>query len=148
MHVRIKWSKNEPNPGMCMWILSKTIPSFTVHLFGDKLFIWHFHKFYKAFFLFFPNIILSGRLHIWFEECILCMCFWIDLSKNHREDLVKECLEKGTELVQAIANKLFNLPSTEDIDGPLVKLPPPTTRLPREKPVSSSFSFFYISISI
>jgi hypothetical protein len=57
---------------------------------------------------------------------------------------VKECLEKGTELVQAIANKLFNLPSTEDVDGPLVKLPPPTTRLPREKPVSSSFLVIYL----
>lgn len=42
-------------------------------------------------------------------------------------------------LVQAIADALFNLPSTEDRDGPLVKLPPPTTRLPREKPVWSSF---------
>ncbi|KAG6706704.1 hypothetical protein I3843_07G227200 [Carya illinoinensis] len=54
---------------------------------------------------------------------------------SSREELVKECLQKGTELVQAIANTLFNLPSTEDVDGPLVKLPPPTTRLPREKPL-------------
>ncbi|XP_040996572.1 ribosome biogenesis regulatory protein homolog isoform X1 [Juglans microcarpa x Juglans regia] len=54
---------------------------------------------------------------------------------SSREELVKECLEKGTELVQAIANTLFNLPSTVDVDGPLVKLPPPTTRLPREKPL-------------
>jgi regulator of ribosome biosynthesis len=46
---------------------------------------------------------------------------------------VKECLNHGTKLVQAIADKLFNLPSTEDVDGPIVKLPPPTTRLPREK---------------
>ncbi|KAJ4957404.1 hypothetical protein NE237_024515 [Protea cynaroides] len=50
-----------------------------------------------------------------------------------REQLVKECLQKGTELVQAIADVLFNLPSTEDRDGPIVQLPPPTTRLPREK---------------
>ncbi|WKA05850.1 hypothetical protein VitviT2T_023788 [Vitis vinifera] len=50
-----------------------------------------------------------------------------------REELVKECLQKGTVLVQLIADALFNLPSTEDIDGPLVKLPPPMTRLPREK---------------
>lgn len=54
---------------------------------------------------------------------------------SSREDLVNECLQKGTELVQFIANDLFNLPSTEDRDGPLVKLPPPTTRLPREKPL-------------
>ncbi|PON88975.1 Ribosomal biogenesis regulatory protein [Trema orientale] len=52
---------------------------------------------------------------------------------SSREELVKECLKRGTELVQAIADTLFNLPSTEDVDGPLVKLPPPVTRLPREK---------------
>ncbi|KAJ1422672.1 Ribosomal biogenesis regulatory protein [Sesbania bispinosa] len=50
-----------------------------------------------------------------------------------REDLIKDCLHKGTQLVQAIADALFTLPSTEDVDGPLVKLPPPLTRLPREK---------------
>ncbi|KAK4604372.1 hypothetical protein RGQ29_012754 [Quercus rubra] len=54
---------------------------------------------------------------------------------SSREELVKECLEKGTELVQIIANNLFNLPSTESVEGPLIKLPPPTTRLPREKPL-------------
>ncbi|XP_054825425.1 ribosome biogenesis regulatory protein homolog [Prosopis cineraria] len=52
---------------------------------------------------------------------------------SSREELVKECLQKGTELVQAITDSLFHLPSTEDVDGPLVKLPPPVTRLPREK---------------
>ncbi|KAH7546411.1 hypothetical protein FEM48_Zijuj01G0198100 [Ziziphus jujuba var. spinosa] len=52
---------------------------------------------------------------------------------SSRENLVKECLKQGTELVQAIADNLFNLPATEDVDGPIVKLPPPTTRLPREK---------------
>ncbi|EXC33018.1 Ribosome biogenesis regulatory-like protein [Morus notabilis] len=54
---------------------------------------------------------------------------------SSREELVNECLKKGTELVQAISDTLFNLPSTEDVDGPLVKLPPPATRLPREKPL-------------
>ncbi|KAK7292064.1 hypothetical protein RIF29_07727 [Crotalaria pallida] len=54
-------------------------------------------------------------------------------SSGSRAELVKECLNKGTELVQAIADSLFSLPSTEDIDGPLVKLPPPTTKLPRQK---------------
>ncbi|XP_022987784.1 ribosome biogenesis regulatory protein homolog [Cucurbita maxima] len=52
-----------------------------------------------------------------------------------REELVNECLQKGTELVQAIANELFILPSTEDRDGPLVKLSQPKTKLPREKPL-------------
>ncbi|KAL5774788.1 hypothetical protein ACOSP7_012345 [Xanthoceras sorbifolium] len=52
---------------------------------------------------------------------------------SSREDLVKECLQEGVKLVQAIADQLFNLPSTEDVEGPIVKLPPPTTKLPREK---------------
>ncbi|KAJ6829777.1 ribosome biogenesis regulatory protein-like protein [Iris pallida] len=50
-----------------------------------------------------------------------------------REELARVCIDKGTELVQSIANALFGLPSTADPDGPLVKLPPPTTKLPREK---------------
>ncbi|GAB2300349.1 hypothetical protein Dimus_034388 [Dionaea muscipula] len=53
---------------------------------------------------------------------------------SSREELAKECVQKGTELAQALANVLFLLPATEDVDGPIVKLPPPTTRLPREKP--------------
>ena len=40
---------------------------------------------------------------------------------------MKECLQKGTELAQALADAVFNLPATEDIDGPIVKLPMPTT---------------------
>ncbi|KAE8668526.1 Ribosome bioproteinsis regulatory protein-like protein [Hibiscus syriacus] len=50
-----------------------------------------------------------------------------------RDELVKECLDEGTKLVQAVADTLFNLPSTEDVDGPLVKLPPPTNKTSREK---------------
>ncbi|VVB02562.1 unnamed protein product [Arabis nemorensis] len=49
------------------------------------------------------------------------------------DELVKECITEGTKLVQAIANTLFNFPSTETSDGPLVHLPPPITKLPREK---------------
>lgn len=60
----------------------------------------------------------------------------IAISFISREELVRVCLQRGTQLVQAIANSLFNLPSKEDPDGPLVNLPPPTTKLPREKPVS------------
>lgn len=55
-----------------------------------------------------------------------------------REELVKECVTEGTKLVQAIADTLFNFPSTESVDGPLVQLPPPSTKLPREKHVRSS----------
>ncbi|KAM7509397.1 hypothetical protein LguiA_019850 [Lonicera macranthoides] len=54
---------------------------------------------------------------------------------SSREELVKECLQQGTKLVQAVADALFNLPSNEETDGPIVKLPPPSTRLPREKPL-------------
>ncbi|KAH7855413.1 hypothetical protein Vadar_024540 [Vaccinium darrowii] len=54
---------------------------------------------------------------------------------SSREELVKACLEKGTKLVQAVADALFNLPSIDDPDGPIVTLPQPTTRLPREKPL-------------
>ncbi|XP_072978765.1 ribosome biogenesis regulatory protein homolog [Typha angustifolia] len=50
-----------------------------------------------------------------------------------REELKKQCLEKGTEMVQAIADELFVLPSTDDPDGPIIRLPEPSTRLPREK---------------
>lgn len=52
---------------------------------------------------------------------------------SSRQELTRACLEKGTELVQAIANAVFALPSTDDPDGPIVWLPPPTTVLPREK---------------
>lgn len=54
---------------------------------------------------------------------------------SSREELVNEVLEKSTKLVQAVADALFNLPATEDPNGPIVTLPPPTTRLPREKPL-------------
>ena len=54
-----------------------------------------------------------------------------------REELVKECMQKGTEFDQVIADSLFLLPSTEDVDGPILKLPLPVTRLPREKHASS-----------
>ncbi|XP_020089351.1 ribosome biogenesis regulatory protein homolog [Ananas comosus] len=56
-----------------------------------------------------------------------------DSIPSSREELIMVCLQKGTELVQEIANALFSLPSTEDPDGPIIKLPPPTTKLPREK---------------
>ncbi|KAL2500763.1 Ribosome biogenesis regulatory protein-like protein [Forsythia ovata] len=56
-------------------------------------------------------------------------------TSSSREELVKEAIEQGTKLVQAVADALFNLPSTEDRDGPIVKLPAPSTKLPREKPL-------------
>ncbi|PWA96900.1 Ribosomal biogenesis regulatory protein [Artemisia annua] len=52
-----------------------------------------------------------------------------------REDLVKECITHATKLIQSVADSLFSLPSTEDQSGPVVSLPQPTTKLPREKPL-------------
>ncbi|KAJ0983739.1 hypothetical protein J5N97_002095 [Dioscorea zingiberensis] len=52
---------------------------------------------------------------------------------DSREELTRKCLESGVELVQASADALFSLPSIEDPDGPIVSLPEPTTKLPREK---------------
>lgn len=57
-----------------------------------------------------------------------------------REELTRQCLEKGTEVVQGVINALFSLPSAEDLDGPIVRLPEPSTKLPREKHVRELFS--------
>ncbi|URE41558.1 ribosome biogenesis regulatory protein [Musa troglodytarum] len=47
--------------------------------------------------------------------------------------VLKPRADEGTELVQAIPDSLFALPSSDDPDGPVVLLPQPTTKLPREK---------------
>ncbi|KAI3870074.1 hypothetical protein MKX03_017944 [Papaver bracteatum] len=41
-------------------------------------------------------------------------------------------MQRGTALVQAIGNAVFDIPTREDLDGPtpIVSLPPPTIRLP------------------
>ncbi|KAJ7244119.1 hypothetical protein O6H91_Y432700 [Diphasiastrum complanatum] len=54
---------------------------------------------------------------------------------SSREDRDKECLEAGRTLMQALVEKLFNLPSTLDRVGRLVNLPATLTPLPREKPL-------------
>lgn len=72
---------------------------------------------------------------------VLAFVFTFDSEYLLREDLVRECLERGRQVVQTITDALFSLPSTEDRDGPLVKLPPPTTKLPREKHVKFLFLF-------
>lgn len=45
------------------------------------------------------------------------------------------CLKVGRDVLQTLANEIFALPSRADKVGRLVDLPPPTTPLPREKPV-------------
>lgn len=52
-----------------------------------------------------------------------------------------EYVENGRELVQVLVDRLFNMPSTVDKAGRLVKLPKPTLQLPREKPVQSNFDW-------
>ncbi|KAL7092092.1 hypothetical protein ACP275_12G144300 [Erythranthe tilingii] len=54
---------------------------------------------------------------------------------SSREEVAKKAIEQGTKLVQTIADALFALPSREDRDGPIVELPAPSTKLPREKPI-------------
>ncbi|KAF8689833.1 hypothetical protein HU200_041464 [Digitaria exilis] len=54
-------------------------------------------------------------------------------ASRRREELRQECLQKGMELAQAVADALFALPPTEDREGPIVHLQAPTIRLPREK---------------
>lgn len=56
-------------------------------------------------------------------------------STSSRDDISQSCLQRGAQLLQGLAAKLFNLPSTVDKVGRLVRLPPPTTPLPREKPL-------------
>jgi hypothetical protein len=65
-------------------------------------------------------------------------------AKKLREELRQECLRKGTELAQAVADALFALPPTEDRDGPIVHLPPHTVRLPREKHVRTSVNLLFV----
>jgi regulator of ribosome biosynthesis len=60
-----------------------------------------------------------------------------------RAELREECLRKAMELAQAVVDALFALPATEGHDGPVVHLPPPTNRLPREKHVSITYPFCY-----
>lgn len=57
----------------------------------------------------------------------------LQILPSSRDELSRKCLEKGTELVQVVVNALFSLPSTEGLDGPIVRLPEPSMRLPREK---------------
>ncbi|KAM0854009.1 hypothetical protein ACQ4PT_050708 [Festuca glaucescens] len=62
---------------------------------------------------------------------------------SSRVELREECLRKATALAQAVADALFALPATEGRDGPVVRLPPPTNRLPREKHVSITSPLSY-----
>lgn len=56
-------------------------------------------------------------------------------SISSRDEITHECLTRGEQALQALAETLFNLPSTVEKIGRLVHLPPPTFQLPREKPL-------------
>ncbi|KAL5668296.1 hypothetical protein ACJX0J_020517, partial [Zea mays] len=61
-------------------------------------------------------------------------------SEKLREKLRQEFLRKGTELAHGVADTLFAVPPTEDLDGPIVHLPSPAVRLPREKHLDAGTS--------
>lgn len=48
--------------------------------------------------------------------------------ESHLQKLARD----GT---QALISKLFSLPTTPSPDGPVAQLPPPTTQIPRSKPL-------------
>ncbi|KAH7422610.1 hypothetical protein KP509_12G016900 [Ceratopteris richardii] len=52
-----------------------------------------------------------------------------------KEEVTRECLARGEQALQVLAEKLFSIPSTPDKAGPIVQLPAPTLQLPREKPL-------------
>jgi hypothetical protein len=56
-------------------------------------------------------------------------------SMSHSEDLEVYLQSNARDGVQALLNALFLLPSTPSPDGPVAKLPPPVTQLPRAKPL-------------
>jgi hypothetical protein len=55
------------------------------------------------------------------------------LSSSMTEEERRQYLEQARVLVQALADALFNMPSTLDKVGRLVNLPHPRMQLPREK---------------
>jgi len=55
--------------------------------------------------------------------------------ESYKEDLEAYLQSNARDGVQALLNTLFALPSTPSPDGPVAKLPPPVTQLPRAKPL-------------
>lgn len=56
----------------------------------------------------------------------------IGACSNNREDYLQSTARDG---IQSIVASLFSLPTQASPDGPLAKLPPPTTQIPRAKPL-------------
>jgi len=55
--------------------------------------------------------------------------------ESYNEDLEGYLQSNARDGIQALLNALFALPSTPSPDGPVARLPPPITQLPRSKPL-------------
>lgn len=55
-----------------------------------------------------------------------------DSYQSNLEEFLKSTARDG---IQALVAALYELPTESSIDGPVTKLPPPTTQLPRAKPL-------------
>ncbi|KAJ3843753.1 ribosome biogenesis regulatory protein-domain-containing protein [Lentinula raphanica] len=56
-------------------------------------------------------------------------------TDSYESSLETHLLSLARTGTQALLNALFSLPTTSSPDGPLAQLPPPTTQLPRAKPL-------------
>ena len=55
---------------------------------------------------------------------------------TYSSENLEECLQStARDGIQVLLASLFSLPTTSSEDGPLAQLPPPTTQLPRSKPL-------------
>ncbi|KAI0312590.1 RRS1-domain-containing protein [Amylostereum chailletii] len=58
------------------------------------------------------------------------------IDKEEYEENLEQCLQStARDGIQVLLASLFTLPTQSSPDGPLAKLPPPTTQLPRAKPL-------------
>jgi len=56
-------------------------------------------------------------------------------AESYAADLEDYLMSTARDGAQALINSLWTLPTTPSQDGPIAKLPPPTTHLPRAKPL-------------
>nr|VWP01800.1 AHL receptor (Quorum sensing LuxR family sensor regulator) [Ganoderma boninense] len=56
-------------------------------------------------------------------------------AESYEADLEEHLMSTARDGVQTLIASLFSLPTTSSADGPLAQLPPPTTQLPRAKPL-------------
>ncbi|KAF9498819.1 RRS1-domain-containing protein [Pleurotus eryngii] len=56
-------------------------------------------------------------------------------EESYNADLESHLQKLARDGTQALISKLFSLPTTSSPDGPVAQLPPPTTQIPRSKPL-------------